>query len=548
MTINESIIRSAVWSAYGDALGFVTELADQKSLQHRTGKKTTVHELINWKRKIGGYSGASVELPAGIYSDDTQLRLATCRCINSNGYFDVEAFAKVELPVWLSYCLGAGRGTKAAAANLIKNDCTWFSNFYKDKNLNYFQSGGNGAVMRIQPHVWANLSLDVEGILLDVFRNTICTHGHTRGILGACFHALFLLHTINHQLVPDIDDWKRITSNLIILPDIIADDMQISTFWKPTWEAGSAISFEESVKKTIQEILEDIRQLEMIYDSSGDPHQQYLTALDSLGGFDPKQRGSGTKTALLASFLSLLFRNSPQEAMVLSANQLGSDTDTIATVAGAIIGAISSNMPNEKLIDQKYIEKEALRIGSLNQGTTNYEFTYPDLMDWKAPKRLSDAVESFKNGYLIKGLGLSRSIGKPPIVGKNNSLRWEWLQTSFGQTCLIRVKDKPSEADCNTTVIGYVRFSELQNKKTETQQNLITTYTDTAKNHKSEDEYCNSKRSDIESLSTRTINKGLQAYDIGNDIRMMLDEERTIEEIIGYTAIIARACKTMKGR
>ena len=65
---------------------------------------------IAWKRRIGGRSGVTVTLPRGCYSDDTQLRLATGRAIRSDG-FDVEAFAKVELPLWLSYGLGGGKST-----------------------------------------------------------------------------------------------------------------------------------------------------------------------------------------------------------------------------------------------------------------------------------------------------------------------------------------------------------------------------------------------------------------------------------------------------
>ena len=111
----EAIKKSALWAAYGDALGFITELTDEKGLKWRTGTSRII-KTIPWKRKIGGQFGVIVDLPAGCYSDDTQLRLSTCRAIRGDGKFDVEAFAKVELPVWLSYALGAGRGTKTAAA------------------------------------------------------------------------------------------------------------------------------------------------------------------------------------------------------------------------------------------------------------------------------------------------------------------------------------------------------------------------------------------------------------------------------------------------
>src|SRR2546425_10102720 len=115
-----AILNSALWAAYGDALGFITELADRSTLRRRTGM-SEVHEAIPWKRGVGGKYGATVELPAGCYSDDTQLRLATSRAIRGDGYFDVESFAKIELPVWLSYSLGGGTSTKAAASGLSRS-------------------------------------------------------------------------------------------------------------------------------------------------------------------------------------------------------------------------------------------------------------------------------------------------------------------------------------------------------------------------------------------------------------------------------------------
>jgi ADP-ribosylglycohydrolase len=147
-----------MWAAAGDALGFITELTDVKGLKWRA-RISTVRTTIPWRRSIGGKFGTVVELPAGAYSDDTQLRLATSRSIRSDGEFDVETFAKVELPVWLCYALGGGHSTKAAARAVGHPDVNWYSNFFEDKAVTYMGSGGNGAAMRIQPLVWASKGL-----------------------------------------------------------------------------------------------------------------------------------------------------------------------------------------------------------------------------------------------------------------------------------------------------------------------------------------------------------------------------------------------------
>ncbi len=108
--------RSALWAADGDALGWISELTDESGLLRRTLGRPLVRPIA-WKRRIGGQRGITASLPQGCYSDDSQLRLSTGRAIGPDR-FDVEAFAKIELPVWLSYALGGGRATNAAAANL----------------------------------------------------------------------------------------------------------------------------------------------------------------------------------------------------------------------------------------------------------------------------------------------------------------------------------------------------------------------------------------------------------------------------------------------
>ena len=174
--------RAALWAAYGDALGWISEMTDPAGLRRRTGGRPLT-EPVAWTRRIGGRSGVTASLPQGCYSDDTQLRLATSRAIRPDG-FDVEAFAKVELPVWLSYGLGGGKSTNAAAAHLALPSSAWWRNRFKG----WTQSGGNGAAMRIQPHVWASRTPEyAESYLLDVVRNAVCTHSHPTGLLGRSY-------------------------------------------------------------------------------------------------------------------------------------------------------------------------------------------------------------------------------------------------------------------------------------------------------------------------------------------------------------------------
>ncbi len=151
----ERVVNSSLWAAAGDALGWITELVNGRSAVKRRIGSFEVNEPVDWERIIGGKVGPKVHLPAGTYSDDTQLRLAVSRSIRNNGFFDVESYAKIELTVWRSYALWGGIGTKSAAQNISKRTVSWFNNFYIKGKKGYFLSGGKGAAMRIQPHVWS---------------------------------------------------------------------------------------------------------------------------------------------------------------------------------------------------------------------------------------------------------------------------------------------------------------------------------------------------------------------------------------------------------
>ena len=142
-------VGSMLWAAWADALGLHLR-TDRRSRIAPTSQGRPLTEPVEWTRRIGGKFGVDTTLPAGCYSDDTQLRLATARAVHGAG-FDVEAFARIELAVWPAYALGGGRASKSAAAQMAKPSVPWFGNFYDG----WLNAGGNGVAMRIQPHVWA---------------------------------------------------------------------------------------------------------------------------------------------------------------------------------------------------------------------------------------------------------------------------------------------------------------------------------------------------------------------------------------------------------
>lgn len=426
---------SALWAAYGDALGFITELTNAKGLKWRTGV-SEVNSLMPWRRKVGGAYGVEVKFPSGTYSDDTQLRLATSRAIRGDGTFDVEAFSKVELPVWCAYALGAGRGSKLASQNLAKNQASWFNNFYKKGKSSYFESGGNGAAMRIQPHVWS--AREGRQFLLDVFKNAICTHGHPRGIVGALFHAMCLSFVFRKQAIPGPAAFGEF---LDYLPRVLHDvqlDVQLGTFWLPGWEQGTGRSFSDALDEVVEECRQDIAKADTLTVDPGP--RTYFNIVEQLNGFDEKCRGSGTKTSIIAALLAYTYREkSPEQALKVAANQLGTDTDSIATMAGALLGGYAQQKPSEAIQDEHYILSEAERMWAVSCQLQPDHFQYPDLLSsWSPPRTQAKVLGELHDGVGIAGLGKCELHGEMLEGRGKRPGYWQWARLHFGQTVLVK--------------------------------------------------------------------------------------------------------------
>lgn len=532
----EAVKKSALWAAYGDALGYITELTDEKGLKWRAGT-TRIATTIPWKRRIGGKFGVIVELPAGCYSDDTQLRLATCRAIRGDGKFDVEAFAKVEMPVWLSYALGAGRGSKVAAVSLTRRDAAWTNNFFDNKTARYIDCGGNGAAMRIQPHVWAAVDLgNIETFLPDVIRNAICTHGHPRGILGATFHALCVAHALQHKKIPGPNEWQEFVDCFYHVPELISQDSELHDFWLPTWEQATGRNIKASFSDVAGECLKDI---DLIMEmTKNDTVIHYVDIVKETGAMSPQYRGSGTKTAILAVALAWIYKYSPKEAIEVAANLLGSDTDTIATMSGAIIGAAVDEYPPGEICDKTYIEEEASRLCAISHEQKTKSFTYPDLLKWNVSSVQSDFVGTEHGRLAVSGLGYVEPLGTSYEQKGKNGAVWQWLQLATGQQIFAKRRLKPvvipitnlplqvekehairqhSEGAPQASLFDIERKKEVQHLVP--QKQLLT----------------------LDQATKQAINSGFDPAVIGRMLLEFSERNDGIELAMGFSAIIAKA-------
>ena len=425
------IRRSALWAAYGDALGWISELTNTEGLKKRT-KGSPLSRPIEWTRRIGGLGGVTTLLPRGCYSDDSQLRLATSRAIRPDG-FDVEAFAKVELPVWLSYALGGGKSTTAAATQLAKTKVPWYANTFKD----WTRSGGNGAAMRIQPHVWAARTPDKpESFITDVVRNTICTHSHPHGLMGSVLHALVLAQTMTNGHFPSPDVLSVLIDIAEKLPEMIEHDMEVGRYWRANFEQNSG-TFDQAWKQVIDETRKSIHAVEKI-PSNVTGVDRYAKIIEHLSLREPARRGSGMLTALAAVGL-IWCEIRPEEALRIAVNAIGTDTDTIATMAGAILGILAEEDPPDEVQDADLFRSESNRLTKIAHGEKPRSHQYPDLLHWSAPKTRADMLTHLQDGDLyVCGLGRVTETLSDPISARQGDFQWQWLKLEFGQTLLIK--------------------------------------------------------------------------------------------------------------
>ncbi|HEJ7974979.1 TPA: ADP-ribosylglycohydrolase family protein [Serratia marcescens] len=538
----KNIVNSSLWAAAGDSIGWISELVNGKAgLERRIGSQR-LSKPVAWSRIVGGRGGPKVALPAGTYSDDTQLRLAVSRSIRGNGFFDVENFAKIELTVWPSYALGGGIGTKTAAQNLAKRTVNWFNNFYYTGRQSYFTSGGNGAAMRIQPHVWSSCGNRSEDeILLDVLKDSLVTHGHPHGFCGAIFHAKTLLDILLYNKVPGVRDWKKYIESFSVIPDLIRMDSQLSSFWLAEWESNNQLSLSDSILKCQKEILNDLENINAILQENNE--KAYRRILEITGCLTDKYRGSGIKTALVSAVLAHVYqRDNIESALVCAANEIDSDTDTIASMCGALLGAYSEQEVIWPLQDRDYLISESLRLANIERSNSQRSFEYPKIQSWIPPYKQNDAVGIVENNFALVGLGMLTNIDERYYEANNAC--WQWFKLPFGQTILVKRKSDGIREIHESQLPDFNPISKV-------------TKSEVTKENDSKDEFLTktnamAKQGDLfgreadpkdwlDSITDVVINSNFDDVTLGRMLNECINKTQSVQMAVSFSAIIAKA-------
>lgn len=357
----ERAVGSFLAAAVGDALGWPFEGRARKS-QSNAHAGSTRHsaELEKWIRSGSRSQPYREPIAAGDYSDDTQLLLATARSILlGEGWW--ERFAFVELPFWLSYERGGGGATKRAAQAWLAGKAPWESKQHRAK---YFEAGGNGVAMRILPHLlYADSSKDACCIAREIVANGLCTHGHPRALVGALLHGMALWLSLQQE---EMLEFGALTRAVYQGFPEWAQLQDVPIQWRGVFSDSEFRDYRAVWDKTVNE---SMALIEMAEDALRlGPLSAGPETLHKMGALNPKTNGSGTITAAAALFLASRYAATPLQGVQVAATSIGTDTDTMASMCGSILGAIHGDEWLGHFVtsvqDWRYIRKIAASLTS----------------------------------------------------------------------------------------------------------------------------------------------------------------------------------------
>ena len=464
-------------AAYGDALGWPNErIGKSKATKLPQGR---LHDFRRWIRRSGGRFSPYVEtIEAGEYSDDTQLILCLCRSLQKGDLW-WDYFTKVELPFWSAYERGGGGATKRAVDSWLNGVAPWSSNRKSQDVKKYFDAGGNGVAMRTLPHLLRLAEKDFPEIAANIFLDGIATHGHPRALLGALAYgfALWVAFRKNsklaygelvEELIKNADFWSALPAPPALSPE-----------WKNQAERNlqGYAKLWDSAKAEVLEYLEvcrtELAKGALSFDDD---------ALKKLQCFNSKISGAGTVAAIATVYLASRHAADPINGVVKAAFAIGSDTDTIASMTGGLLGCVNGSdwlsPVREGIQDALYIEKCASCLaGGQVDDRSNFEpIRRTSLKNWiegivAAPNVRETRLPDYRKARISRG---------PDQVGRSGKFKVEFLKLTSedGQRIYINKISKGSfgsqETQKHTALRSFIGKTPENQRQTQPLTELLS--------------------------------------------------------------------------
>jgi ADP-ribosylglycohydrolase len=335
--LDQDRVAGLMWgAAAGDALGWPQEL--RSSIVGGQKTKDDFHPQPHyraWERSAGSRFSGRYRDPVGPgqYSDDTQLLCAVGRALLSGDDW-YGRFTSVELPAWKIYQRGGGAAVLRAATSWAEGRAPWVtgnSARQRDAVERYRKAGANGVAMRIAPHViWAT----DQGVLTSaIVQDGLTTHGHPRALLGALLYAGALRSALQSRETMQYGGLIE-ASRQALMDDEVAVNMLPAE-----WGDGAAVDrFRAEWRSAVKECSDALVAVErsLARGAMSDPEE----VLRDLGCVDSPVSGAGTVTALGAVYIASRAAARPMSGLLMAAFLRKADTDTLASMTGALLGAL----------------------------------------------------------------------------------------------------------------------------------------------------------------------------------------------------------------
>ncbi|WP_371742676.1 ADP-ribosylglycohydrolase family protein [Ensifer sp. ENS09] len=406
-----------------------------------------------WMKRSGGrFQPHEERIPAGSYSDDTQLIIAVGRSrLQHRRWWDY--FSRVELPLWTVYEKGGGGATIRAARSWLKGVPPWLGS--PADSAKYFNAGGNGAAMRIAAHVLVDGQQPFHIVARDIAVDSLITHGHPQGVVGALTYGYALWFAMRNrrtleygQLIKEVlgnrNAWAQ-------MPEV--DDV---------WSGWRQIAVGHNFGATwIEAVDAQTRQLELALNSleAGALSVEQET-LEAIGCFDKRVLGAGTVAASAAIYLASRYAPGPMEGVAAAAFSKGTDTDTIASMTGALSGAISGFDWLGSLVREVQDYEFLVELSSKLQDVVPTDLPFDDI-----GQRFIDDLYQFLDGHGTVALppGLPRTVHAVEMVkSKSDNLRTRsWvLDGHREQTIVVKKLERPRSQDRRVNKQNAFKFDE----------------------------------------------------------------------------------------
>jgi ADP-ribosylglycohydrolase/catechol 2,3-dioxygenase-like lactoylglutathione lyase family enzyme len=424
-------------AACGDALGWPVEPRGQRV--GGTANLKPKLSFIDWmRREGGGYAPYQRRVPAGAYSDDTQLMLAVARSL-SRGADWWDHLTRFELPAWTLYELGGGGAVKRAAQSWARGQAPWEAKRGTDRQK-YFAAGANGVAMRILPHaIFGAENPRFDEVRERIVADGLTTHGHPRAIVGALAAGYAMWTALR---------WRGKVAYGELIDDCLAErqawtrlpELAFPSRWREAARESLRAPYEDDWRLACDEMAELLLSCrEAINRGSLARDSEVLTDLGAFG----KEGGSGTRTAAIAIYLASRYVAKPTAGLLAAAFARRSDTDTIACVTGAILGAFTGDDRVDGLAadlqDVAYIHRVATQVAQ-QEPDHGAAVTWSPRLKTKLLKELAELRPGDRLSLPLFGESTIEEAEHPATKSTNEIGIW-WLSTRLGQTLAVtRIK------------------------------------------------------------------------------------------------------------